>query len=94
MHQYICNAQIISCYVALVWTDRHDFEHSQLKRNMKLTPIQSFKDSGFITRPTSVFLKGATDPQLCSLSQNSLGYVSKCHNMEQKKDNTKHVFGS
>jgi len=61
---------------------------------MKLKPTQSFKESGFITRPSSAYLKAATHPKLRSLSQNSLGYVSKCHNMEQKKDNTKHVVGS
>ena len=83
-----------SFYVALVWTERHDIEHLQLKLNMKLTPIQSFKDSGFITRPSSQFLKGATDPKLCSLPQNSLGYVTKCHSMKQKKDTTKYVVGS
>jgi hypothetical protein len=80
--------------VSLVWAERHDIEHSQVKRNMKLTSTQSFKDSGFITRPSSLFLKGAKDPKLCTLSQNSLGYVTKCHDMEQNKDNTKHVVGS
>jgi hypothetical protein len=45
-------------------------------------------------RPSSLFLKGAMDPKLCSLSQNSSGYVTKCHNMEQKKDNTKHMDDS